>query len=375
MVPSRALLREPLLWAVIAAYVGAAVGLAGTSRMAAWLGDSYGSAGRPPVLALLAAPLGELLVALSLLGVLPFLGGGPRAAARVARLLGVPLVLLVLLFLPLFLAFELGWISFGKATPYGGPPPLLMAFFALDLCLPSVVVVPFALAAFLRRRMGLGAILLGLCVLAVPSLLVWQIASDGYVGEIPQDAATIVLLGGLGVGVGLPETLLWVLFGTVLFRGARERARGEEFRAQEKVNARAARRLYEEGLGEGDASVVDDLVSEDFRDLKSGARGRLGMERVFSGLRRSYPDLSVSVEGQEAEGDLVRTRLLLSGTDEGGAMWYPPTGRRVSFTAEFADRFWGGLVVEHSGEADTAELLRQLGHPAKRHEDNPPLEL
>ena len=51
-----------------------------------------------------------------------------------------------------------------------------------------------------------------------------------------------------------------------------------------------------------------------------------------------YPDLSVSVEGQETEGDLVRTRLTISGTDEGGVMWYLPTGR-----------------------ADTEELLRQLG--------------
>ena len=74
------------------------------------------------------------------------------------------------------------------------------------------------------------------------------------------------------------------LFGTVLLRGAGERAGGEEFRAREKANVRVARRLYAEGLGVGDASVVDELVSEDFRDLKSGARGRLGMERVVAVL-------------------------------------------------------------------------------------------
>jgi hypothetical protein len=31
-------------------------------------------------------------------------------------------------------------------------------------------------------------------------------------------------------------------------------------------------------------------------------------------------------------------------------MWYPPTGRRVSFEAEFVDRFSGGLLVEHGGQ-------------------------
>ena len=346
--------------------VGAAVGLAGTSRVAAWLGSVSGATGRPPpVLAWSTGTLGELMVSLSLLGVLPFLGGGPRAASRVARLLGVPLVLL---FLPLLLwtaGFELGWFRFGGQTPYGGPPPLLVGFLVLAMCLPSVAVVPFALAAFLRRRAGLGAVLLGLCGLAVPHLLVRQFVSGGNLGEIPQSGA-VVLLGGLGAGVGLLEASLWALFGTVLLRGAQQRARGEEFRAREKANARAARRLYAEGLGAGDASAVDELVSEDFRDLKSGARGSLGMERVFAALRRSYPDLSVSVESQEAEGDLVRTRLLLVGTDEGGVLWYPPTGRRVGFSAVFSDCFEGGLLVEHSGEADTGELLRQLGHPTGR---------
>lgn len=247
-----------------------------------------------------------------------------------------------------------------------------MASLALGLILPPVVALPFAVAAFLDREARVGALLLGLCALAVPHLLVWQFFSGGTLGAIPQDAAASVLLGGIGAGVSLLEAPLWVLFGVVLFRAARQRARGEEFRAREKANARAAHRLYEGALGARDASVVDELVSEEFRDLKSGARGRLGMKRVFSALRSSYPDLSVSVEDQDAEGDLVRTRLILSGTDEGGVMWYPPTGRRASFSAVFTDRFRNGRLVEHAGEADTEGLLRQLGHPTERGEDSPP---
>jgi predicted ester cyclase len=83
------------------------------------------------------------------------------------------------------------------------------------------------------------------------------------------------------------------------------------------------------------------------------------MGRLVADLWASYPDLEVSVKGQEAEGDLVRTRLVLSGPDRGrGVMWYPPTGRRVSFGAEFVDRFLRGETVEHAGEADTEGLLR-----------------
>ncbi len=174
------------------------------------------------------------------------------------------------------------------------------------------------------------------------------------------------VLGWYPTGVGLLEAPLWVLLGAMFVGRALAGALGEAFRTGERENAEAARRLYEDGLGGGDFSLVEELVSEDFRDPKRGSRGRLGMERVLSDLRRSYPDLAVSIEDQEAEGDLVRTRVVLSGTDRGGVLWYPPTGRRATFAAEFVDRFSGGRLVEHTGEADTEDLLRQLGLPETR---------
>lgn len=106
-----------------------------------------------------------------------------------------------------------------------------------------------------------------------------------------------------------------MLFGSMLVRGALSQARARAERSWSEGDLASACRLYEEGLGAGDFSVVDELASGDFRDPKSGARGRPGMERVFADLWASYPDLSVSVEGQEAEGDVVRTRLAISGTD------------------------------------------------------------
>ena len=59
----------------------------------------------------------------------------------------------------------------------------------------------------------------------------------------------------------------------------------------------------------------------------------------------------------------MRKRLTMSGTDRGrGVMWYPPTGRWVSFGAEFVNRFRGEELVERAGAADTEGLLWQLGH-------------
>jgi predicted ester cyclase len=149
-----------------------------------------------------------------------------------------------------------------------------------------------------------------------------------------------------------------------VLRGAHQRALNKLWGGIARENREKARRLYEEGLGRGDLSLLKGMVSEDFRDLRHGERGEKGMERVVLRLRQSFPDLSISVDAQEADHDSVRTRLTLSGTDRGtGVMWYPPTGRRVSFSAEFVDRFsGGGELMEHDGSTDTKGLLRQLGH-------------
>jgi predicted ester cyclase len=176
-------------------------------------------------------------------------------------------------------------------------------------------------------------------------------------------SATLVML--LLAGGAVLAAPLLALLGVMFLREARERAYGKAERLEAEENRKKARRLYEDVLGHGDLSVVDELVSINFRDLRSGSRGKLGMERVLQGLWRSFPDLVVSVEDQEAEGDLVRTHLVLSGTDRGGVLWYPPTNRHAAFSVEFVDRFWGGELVEHGGSADTEGLLRQLGHPGE----------
>ena len=159
----------------------------------------------------------------------------------------------------------------------------------------------------------------------------------------------------------MPEIPLWALLGLMFLIGAREQALKKAASKRAKENLKKARFLYEEGLDRGDLSVVKELVSEDFRDLRHGGRGRGGMRGIITNLRESFPDLAVEVEEQEAEEDLVRTRLALSGTDRGGVLWYPPTNKHATFSATFTDRFKGGKLVEHGGKTDTKGILEQLG--------------
>ena len=371
--PRAALLREPLFWAAAAAFSGTTIGLLGAVRRAT-LGDSFYVDPAAQLLAQIPGFLGEALVMSSTLGAVYLAWNVLRRRGRRLASLGISLLALLLLAEAVGVAASVYWSTGERWQGYTAFPfPTLetSASFAM-VFLPPFVLLPFAALAFLARERRLGGLLLVLFVLSLPfgALRSWLSPPEPTGMIEPTTELLASILGWYPSGVGLHEAPLWVLLGAAFAQRARSRASGEAFRTGEKRNLEAARRLYEDGLGHGDASVVDRLVSEDFRDPKWGSRGKAGMARVFSDLWKSYPDLAVSIEAQEAEGDLVRTRVVLSGTDRGGVLWYPPTGRRAAFAAEFVDRFSDGCLVEHSGEADTEGLLRQLGL-AEAREDSP----
>jgi predicted ester cyclase len=239
---------------------------------------------------------------------------------------------------------------------------LTVAWVATDL-LGSAAVLSLGLGAFFSGARRLGAVLLILGVPAGSLFFGAHYALTGTDAISNQLAVTTTVL--VGAPLRVAEACLFTLLGAMLPGCARGRGLAKAERLQEEENRKKALRLYEVGLGKNDPSVVEEVVSKDFRDPRRGVAslGKAGMRRIVSDLWASYPDLEVSVVSQEAEGEVVRTRLVLSGTDRGsGVMWYPPTGRRVSFEAEFTDRFRGGKLVEHTGWVDTEGLLRQLGH-------------
>jgi predicted ester cyclase len=162
------------------------------------------------------------------------------------------------------------------------------------------------------------------------------------------------------VGWAMLLALVFLLWGV---RRLRRRKAQEELRAEE--NRRKARRLYEEAFSAGDFSVIDEVIAEGFFDHLGRRRGPQGFKRSVASLRRTFPDLRVSVEEQSVEGDTVTTRCTLRGMDRGGVLWYPPTEKRAAFAATYTDRFSGGMLVEHGGKLDTAGLLEQLGLPSR----------
>jgi predicted ester cyclase len=296
------------------------------------------------------------LATLSLLGVYRLLARTSRAALAACVLLLIRLAASAS-----FVLYSALWMP-GQLPASVELPSIPFMLLQASLWLGPAATLLLALGAlFSAGKRRLGVVLLGLGACGQPLVF----AYEALPGEsFYLSGATVLLLGWPSGGISLLEGTLLAALALLLLRGAHQRTLDRLWEGIARENWEKARRLYEEGLGRGDLSFLKGMVSEDFRDLRHGERGEEGMERVVLRLRESFPDLVVSVDAQEADHDSVSTRLTLSGTDRGkGVMWYPPTGRRVSFSAEFVDRFSrDGQLVEHDGSTDTEGLLRQLGH-------------
>lgn len=134
------------------------------------------------------------------------------------------------------------------------------------------------------------------------------------------------------------------------------------------TNVIAARRLLEEGFGNGDLSVVDKYVADDFIEHQNGVQG-IGpdaVKRIITGLHQSLTDMTFSIEAVVASRDTVWVRARVSAKNTLPFMGRPATGRDIEIDVVDVIRFSAGKAVEHWGVADRLGLLEQLGLAPQR---------
>lgn len=96
-------------------------------------------------------------------------------------------------------------------------------------------------------------------------------------------------------------------------------------------------------------------------------RGREAIRGFYDLIWNAFPDATVKVDQQLAEGDRVGESFVVRGTHRGEFMGIPPTGRRVELTGMSIFRLADGKCVERWNQADFLGLLQQLGAaPAPR---------
>lgn len=96
-------------------------------------------------------------------------------------------------------------------------------------------------------------------------------------------------------------------------------------------------------------------------DGKRYCVGIQGAADHITGVRKTYPDLHLTIDRQIAEGEWVATCITARGTHMGEWMGIAPTGKQVVFTGVNIDRVVNGRIVEHGGAANVLGPLLDIG--------------
>lgn len=129
-------------------------------------------------------------------------------------------------------------------------------------------------------------------------------------------------------------------------------------------NKNIVRRFYEEVVNTGNVAEISRFVSEGYTEVMDGRRypvGIGGAAEHITGVRKTYPDLYLSIDRQIAEGEWVATCITAKGTHKGEWMGIAPTGREVAYTGVNVDRVVNGRIVEHGGAANLLGPLLEIG--------------
>lgn len=123
-------------------------------------------------------------------------------------------------------------------------------------------------------------------------------------------------------------------------------------------------RMIEEGVNQGNESVLDELVSPTFRTREGDSMQAVGLEgfkELVASFRSAFPDGKLTIEEVVAEGNKVVTWGYFIGTHIGPLEGMPPTGKQVKVND--VDLYWveNGKVVESWTNFDQLGMMQQLG--------------
>lgn len=122
-------------------------------------------------------------------------------------------------------------------------------------------------------------------------------------------------------------------------------------------------RAHEEVWSRGNLEVVDEIYAPDY--VAHWAYGedtdRNGIKTMIAEARAAFPDMTEDIVHVVAEGDLVVTHFISSGTFTGELNGLQPSGARLSRPEIAVHRIADGKIVEQWTVSDQLTLMKQLG--------------
>jgi steroid delta-isomerase-like uncharacterized protein len=130
-------------------------------------------------------------------------------------------------------------------------------------------------------------------------------------------------------------------------------------------NKAAVIRFNKEFIEAGNMETFAELVSNDLINHSAPAGAPNGPESMvyfIQGiLKKGFPDLTVEILDQVAEGDKVTTRKTFRGTHSDDFMGIPPSQKKVTISVIDIIRLEDGKYAEHWGFSNLAEVMADLG--------------
>ena len=146
--------------------------------------------------------------------------------------------------------------------------------------------------------------------------------------------------------------------------------RSSSWAAAAEANKRLYREFIEEVWKKRQPSAVDRYLAPNFIEHNTNIPpGHEGRKQFVTAVQAGFSDYRGEIEQVVAEGDMMVTRTLWTGTQDGPLLGQPPSDRKLSFrTADFfriengkLAEYWDALTeyTARHGDPGFDELLRK----------------
>ena len=130
-----------------------------------------------------------------------------------------------------------------------------------------------------------------------------------------------------------------------------------------EANKALVLRTHEEVWNSGNLDAVDELYSADYIGhwVSGEDTDREALKQIVAESKAAFPDKTEDVVHVVAEGDLVVSHFIASGTFTGEIDGVPSEGKRISRPEIAIHRIADGKIVEQWTVSDQLTLMQQLG--------------
>ncbi len=127
-------------------------------------------------------------------------------------------------------------------------------------------------------------------------------------------------------------------------------------------NLNLLRQVVEEGFGNADLYVIDQIMSDDLLEHQFGLRGgKEGLKKAILSLAEAFSDRNYELVNHAINGNTVWVHYRYTATNTGPFMGHAPTNKKIGIDIMDVVKIEDGKITEHWGVPDRFAVMMQLG--------------